>query len=99
MIQNSLDGSLLVPDKVDALKDHVTSAKGLDHTSPDANKENVHNNASGEDTESDSEKNTSLKEDPLKMKSPFTALNQKKNKSLASSGSKSRGAMLLNLSR
>jgi len=73
---------------------------GHGSVSPDANKENVQsNNTSGEDTESDSEKGSLVKEESIRMKSPFTALNPKQKKNLSSSGGTSRGAILLNLSR
>merc|ERR1719209_1365549 len=49
----------------------MASLHGRGSISPDGNKENVQtNNTSGEDTESDSEKTTSNKEETLRMKSP-----------------------------
>jgi hypothetical protein len=92
-----LDNPAVVPD---ANHLTLTPLEGRGSVSPDANKENVQtNNASGEDTESDTEKGPAAKEDTFRMKSPFTALNQKQKKSLTSGGGTSRGAILLNLSR
>jgi len=92
-----LDNPAVVPEANNVT---LTPLDGRGSVSPDANKENVQtNNASGEDTESDSEKGPAAKEDTLRMKSPFTALNQKQKKSMTSSGGTSRGAILLNLSR
>ena len=92
-----LDNPAVVPETNNVT---LTPLVGRGSVSPDANKENVQtNNASGEDTESDSEKGPAAKEDTLRMKSPFTALNQKQKKSMTSSGGTSRGAILLNLSR
>jgi len=104
VINEALNTSDIVLDNPAAVPDanHLTlqPLEGRGSVSPDANKENVQtNNASGEDTESDSEKGPAAKEDTLRMKSPFTALNQKQKKSLTSGGGTSRGAILLNLSR
>eukprot|EP00092_Neocalanus_flemingeri_P032740 GFUD01035611.1.p1 GENE.GFUD01035611.1~~GFUD01035611.1.p1 ORF type:complete len:1789 (+),score=542.00 GFUD01035611.1:574-5367(+) len=104
VINETLDTSDIVLDNPDTVPDTnhltLTPLEGRGSVSPDANKENVQtNNASGEDTESDSEKGPAAKEETFRMKSPFTALNQKQKKSLSSSAGTSRGAILLNLSR
>jgi len=100
VINEALDTSDIVLEQPEGSKDTLASLHGRGSISPDGNKENVQTNStSGEDTESDSEKTTANKEETLRMKSPFTALNPKQKKNLSSGGGTSRGAMLLNLSR
>jgi hypothetical protein len=102
VINEALNSSDLVLDPATVPEESskpLAPMPGRGSVSPDANKENVQtNNASGEDTESDTEKGPAGKEEVIRMKSPFTALNQKQKKSLSGGGT-SRGAMLLNLSR
>jgi len=103
VINEALDTSDIVLDNLAVVPEAnhltLTPLEGRGSVSPDANKENVQtNNASGEDTESDSEKANTAKEDTVRMKSPFTSVNQKQKK-VTPGGGTSRGAMLLNLSR
>jgi len=103
VINETLDTSDIILDNPVAVPDPnhltLTPLEGRGSVSPDANKENVQTNSSGDDTESDSEKGPAAKEETVRMKSPFTALNQKQKKSLTPGGGTSRGAILLNLSR
>ena len=100
VINEALDTSDIVLEQPEGIKGNMAPLHGRGSISPDGNKENVQtNNTSGEDTESDSEKGPVVKEETLRMKSPFTALNPKQKKNLSSGGGTSRGAMLLNLSR